>query len=181
MKSARCVHNCSWGPNSAPSTTVSSHGGPDYAEPFRIDEMVLARLETYQELAPLHQTNNLAPIRQAMELRPDMPQVACFDTAFHLGYPLVAGCYAIPRTLYDEEGAHYGFHGLSCEYVAERLRNVAPAHAAGRVIVAHLGSGASMCALGDRQSEESTTGFTALDGLPRARGRDRSTPAWFCT
>ncbi|MCZ0962607.1 acetate/propionate family kinase [Paracoccus benzoatiresistens] len=142
------------------------HGGPDYAEPVLIDETVLARLATYQDLAPLHQPNNLAPIRRAMEIQPDVPQVACFDTAFHRSHPAVADCYAIPRTFYDEGVRRYGFHGLSYEYITERLREVAPEHAAGRVIVAHLGSGASMCALKQGQSVESTMGFTALDGLP---------------
>lgn len=142
------------------------HGGPDYAAPVMINEEVLARLATFQELAPLHQPNNLAPIRLAMEIDPGVPQVACFDTAFHRGHPPVADCYAIPRALYDEGVRRYGFHGLSYEYIAERLREVAPEHAGGRVIVAHLGSGASMCALRDGRSVESTMGFTALDGLP---------------
>jgi acetate kinase len=141
------------------------HGGPNYAAPALISEEVLERLATYQELAPLHQPNNLAPIRRAMEINPDVPQIACFDTAFHRGHPAVADCYAIPRALHDEGVRRYGFHGLSYEYIAERLRELAPEHAA-RVIVAHLGSGASMCALKDGRSVESTMGFTALDGLP---------------
>jgi acetate kinase len=142
------------------------HGGPDFDRPVRIDAGVLEKLATYQEFAPLHQPNNLAPIRLAMEIDPSVPQVACFDTAFHRGHPAQSDCYALPRGFYDEGVRRYGFHGLSYEYVAERLRETAPAAARGRVIVAHLGSGASMCALHDGQSVESTMGFTALDGLP---------------
>lgn len=142
------------------------HGGPDYAAPVLIDAAVLDRLASYQDLAPLHQPNNLAPIRQAMAINPDVPQVACFDTAFHHGHPEEVNCYAMPRRFYDEGVRRYGFHGLSYEYIAERLGEVAPRDAGGRVIVAHLGSGASMCALRDGHSVETTMGFTALDGLP---------------
>lgn len=142
------------------------HGGPDFTDAVLIDPAVLDKLAHYQDLAPLHQPNNLAPIRLAMEIAPDLPQVACFDTAFHRGHAAHTDCYAIPRKLYDEGVRRYGFHGLSYEYIAERLREVAPDVAAGRVIVAHLGSGASMCALEGGRSIESTMGFTALDGLP---------------
>ncbi len=142
------------------------HGGPDYAAPVRIDEVVLERLQGFEALAPLHQPNNLAPIRLVRELAPDLPQVACFDTAFHRNHPAVADCYAIPLALHDEGVRRYGFHGLSYDYVSQRLRVVAPDIANGRVIVAHLGSGASMCALKAGQSVDSTMGFTALDGLP---------------
>ncbi|TCU29043.1 acetate kinase [Rhizobium azibense] len=142
------------------------HGGPDYAQPVLIDTTVLDRLASYQDLAPLHQPNNLAPIRLAMEINPDVPQVACFDTAFHRGHPEHADCYALPRAFYDQGVRRYGFHGLSYEYVAERLSEIAPEAARGKVIVAHLGSGASMCALREGHSVESTMGFTALDGLP---------------
>ncbi|WEX90506.1 acetate kinase [Sinorhizobium garamanticum] len=142
------------------------HGGPDYARPVLIDAAVLDRLASYQDLAPLHQPNNLAPIRLAMEINPDVPQVACFDTAFHRGHAKHTDCYALPQSFYDEGVRRYGFHGLSYEYIAERLREVTPQKARGRVIVAHLGSGASMCALRDGRSIESTMGFTALDGLP---------------
>lgn len=142
------------------------HGGPDYAAPVLIDAAVLDRLASYQDLAPLHQPNNLAPIRQAMAINPDVPQVACFDTAFHHGHPEEVNCYAMPRRFYDEGVRRYGFHGLSYEYIAEHLGEVAPRDARGRVIVAHLGSGASMCALRDGHSVETTMGFTALDGLP---------------
>jgi acetate kinase len=142
------------------------HGGPEFDHPVRIDEGILARLARYQTLAPLHQPNNLAPIRLAMEIAPEVPQVACFDTAFHRHHPLYADCYALPRAFYDEGIRRYGFHGLSYEYIAQRLPEVAPEIASGRVIVAHLGSGASMCALTGGRSIESTMGFTALDGLP---------------
>jgi acetate kinase len=142
------------------------HGGPDFAGPVLIDAPTLARLADFEALAPLHQPNNLAPIRLAMEIEPGVPQVACFDTAFHRGHAEVADHYALPRRFYDGGVRRYGFHGLSYEYIAERLREVAPEVAPGRVIVAHLGSGASMCALHDGRSVESTMGFTALDGLP---------------
>lgn len=142
------------------------HGGPDFDRPVLIDADVLARLDRYVPLAPLHQPNNLAPIRLVMETAPDVPQVACFDTAFHRGHPAFADCYAIPRALYDEGVRRYGFHGLSYEYVAHRLPELAPGVAGGRVVAAHLGSGASMCAMRGGASVESTMGFTALDGLP---------------
>ncbi len=142
------------------------HGGPEYSMPVIIDPEVLDRLAGYQALAPLHQPNNLAPIRLSMEINPGVPQVACFDTAFHRGHDAVAQWYALPAGLYEEGIRRYGFHGLSYEFVAERLARVDPAAAAGRVIVAHLGSGASMCALRGGRSVESTMGFTALDGLP---------------
>jgi acetate kinase len=142
------------------------HGGPEYDQPIVIDQEVLARLERYAPLAPLHQPNNLAPIRALLERMPDVPQVACFDTAFHRTHDALADHYAIPQRFYAEGVRRYGFHGLSYEYVASRLPEVAPAIAGGRVIVAHLGSGASMCALAGGRSVESTMGFTALDGLP---------------
>jgi acetate kinase len=142
------------------------HGGPDYSEPTVIDETVLKRLDTYSPLAPLHQPNNLGPIRAVRERQPHMLQVACFDTAFHRGHPEVADRYALPEPLYAEGVRRYGFHGLSYEYIAARLPEVAPDIAKGRVVVAHLGSGASMCAVMAGKSVECTLGFTALDGLP---------------
>jgi acetate kinase len=113
----------------------------------------------------LHQPNNLAPIRLAMDINPDVPQVACFDTAFHRGHAPHTDCYALPWSFYEDGVRRYGFHGLSYEYIAQRLVEVAPGLAQGRVVVAHLGSGASMCALRGGQSLETTMGFTALDGL----------------
>ena len=142
------------------------HGGPEYSEPILVTPEVLDRLARYVPLAPLHQPNNLAPIRTILELRPELPQVACFDTAFHRGHGPLADHFAIPEELYAEGVRRYGFHGLSYEYIADRLPQVAPELARGRVIVAHLGSGASMCALAGGRSVESTLGFTALDGLP---------------
>jgi acetate kinase len=142
------------------------HGGPQYDRPVLIDGEVVANLERYVSLAPLHQPNNLAPIRSILTRFPDLPQVACFDTAFHRGHSAVVDHYALPERLYAEGVRRYGFHGLSYEYIASRLPQVAAEIAAGRVIVAHLGSGSSMCALAGGRSIESTMGFTALDGLP---------------
>jgi acetate kinase len=142
------------------------HGGPDYDRPILIDDDALVRLARYIPLAPLHQPNNLAPIRTIRTKFPNLPQVACFDTAFHRGHGALADRYAIPEQLYEEGVRRYGFHGLSYEYIASALRLIAPQAAAGRVIVAHLGSGASMCALAGGRSIDSTMGFTALDGLP---------------
>ena len=142
------------------------HGGPDHAAPALVDDVLLDRLEALVPLAPLHQPNNLAPIRSIRARRPKLPQVACFDTAFHRGHGELADRYALPEELYREGVRRYGFHGLSYEYVASRLPEVAPAIAGGRVIVAHLGSGCSACAMVAGRSVESTMGFTALDGLP---------------
>ena len=142
------------------------HGGPDYDRPVLVDDKVLANLGRYVTLAPLHQPNNLAPIRAILARSPGLPQVACFDTAFHRGHDAIVDRYAIPERFYAAGVRRYGFHGLSYEYVAGRLPEVAPAIANRRVIVAHLGSGASMCALAGGRSIDSTMGFTALDGLP---------------
>lgn len=142
------------------------HGGPDYDRPVFIDRGVVSRLERFVTLAPLHQPHNLAPIRSLLANLPTLPQVACFDTAFHRSHGTLADHYAIPHQLYAEGVRRYGFHGLSYEYIARALPQLAPDVAKGRVIVAHLGSGASMCALKDGRSVESTMGFTALDGLP---------------
>ncbi|MBR1268715.1 acetate/propionate family kinase [Bradyrhizobium sp. AUGA SZCCT0222] len=142
------------------------HGGPDYDRPVLIDYGVVARLERFVALAPLHQPHNLAPIRSLLTNFPTLPQVACFDTAFHRTHDAVADHYAIPHRLHAEGVRRYGFHGLSYEYIAKTLPQIAPDIAKGRVIVAHLGSGASMCALKQGLSAESTMGFTALDGLP---------------
>jgi acetate kinase len=141
------------------------HGGPDYANPVLIDHGVVGRLERYVSLAPLHQPHNLAPIKTILNNFPALPQVACFDTAFHRDHNALADHYAIPYQLHAEGIRRYGFHGLSYEYIAKRLPQVAPDVAGGRVIVAHLGSGASMGAIKNGKSVESTMGFTALDGL----------------
>jgi len=142
------------------------HGGPDYSSPILIDDAVVERLQAFSPLAPLHQPNNLGPIRTLLQRQPQLPQVACFDTAFHRGHPEIADRYALPEQFYQEGVRRYGFHGLSYEYIASRLPELAPDIALGRVVVAHLGSGASMCAINAGKSVESTMGFTALDGLP---------------
>jgi acetate kinase len=142
------------------------HGGPEYSAPILIETSVVERLEAFAPLAPLHQPNNLGPIRTLLQRQPQLPQVACFDTAFHRGHPEIADRYALPEQFYQDGVRRYGFHGLSYEYIASQLPKVAPDIAQGRVVVAHLGSGASMCALHAGKSVESTMGFTALDGLP---------------
>jgi acetate kinase len=142
------------------------HGGTAYAQPVLLDPSVLATLETLVPLAPLHQPHNLAAIRAISAKLPGLPQVACFDTAFHRGHPQVADLFALPWELYEAGVRRYGFHGLSYEHIAHVLPAVAPEIAAGHVIVAHLGAGSSLCALRAGRSVESTMGFTALDGLP---------------
>ena len=142
------------------------HGGTEYATPTIVNDEVLQKLESYTVLAPLHQPNCLAGIRAMLAMRPDLPQVACFDTAFHRNHPLVADQFALPYELYEEGVRRYGFHGLSYAYIAHTLPTIAPELADGRIVVAHLGSGASMCAIKGGQSMDSTMGFTALDGLP---------------
>ena len=142
------------------------HGGPEFDGAVLLNHAIVGQLECYVPLAPLHQPNNLAPIKALLTNRPDLPQIACFDTAFHRHHGALADHFALPERYYDEGVRRYGFHGLSYEYVASQLSRSAPDVADGRVIVAHLGSGASMCALKDGRSVESTLGFTALDGLP---------------
>ncbi len=142
------------------------HGGNTYSSPVRVDDTVLRTLEKYIPLAPLHQPHNLGPIRSVMKLGPDIPQVACFDTAFHRTNPPVAQIFALPRRLTDEGVRRYGFHGLSYEYISHRLEVLDARIAAGRVVVAHLGSGASMCALHGGKSIASSMGFSAMDGIP---------------
>ena len=142
------------------------HGGTRYAAPVRVDAEVLARLEALVPLAPLHQPHNLAAIRRLAALRPGLAQVACFDTAFHRGQAAVVQAYALPPEI-TREGVHrYGFHGLSYEYIAQALPGVDARAAAGRTVVAHLGNGASMCALRAGASVASSMGFSALEGLP---------------
>jgi acetate kinase len=140
------------------------HGGVAYTDAVRVDASVIQDLEQFNPLAPLHQPHNIAAIRALADVDPDLPQVACFDTAFHATQPRVAKMFALPRELMDSGIRRYGFHGLSYEYIARRLPDVVPA--AERVVVAHLGSGASMCAIANGRSVESTMGFTAVDGLP---------------
>jgi acetate kinase len=142
------------------------HGGKDYAAPVKIDAKVYADLEGLATLAPLHQPHNLKAIKAVMDKYPDMPQVASFDTAFHRTQGKLNQMYALPRKLTEEEGiVRYGFHGLSYEYISTKLPEVDAAAAKGRVIVAHLGNGASMAGLKDGKSVATTMGFTPLDGL----------------
>jgi acetate kinase len=141
------------------------HGGARYTGPTIVTPEVLANLRELIPLAPLHQPYNLAAIEAVWERLPGVPQVACFDTSFHRGQPAVAEMVPLPREVRDAGVQRYGFHGLSYEYIASMLPSVAPEIAGGRVIVAHLGSGASMCALKNGKSVDSTLGFTALDGL----------------
>lgn len=141
------------------------HGGPRFAAPTIVTPQVLDELRTLVPLAPLHQPHNLAAIDAVAERLPGVPQVACFDTSFHRGQPAVAEVVPLPREICAGGVQRYGFHGLSYEYIASVLADVAPEIAHGRVIVAHLGSGASLCAMKDRKSVDSTLGFTALDGL----------------
>ena len=142
------------------------HGGLQYAEPTLVNADALANLEKLVPLAPLHQPHNLAPIRIVAARTPEMPQVACFDTAFHRAQPELAQAFALPPAITDRGVRRYGFHGLSYEYIASALPTIDAKAAAGRVIVAHLGNGASMCAIKAGKSVASTMGFTAVDGLP---------------
>ena len=141
------------------------HGGADLVEPVAVDDAVIEKLRRLIPLAPLHQPHNIAGVEAARRAFPQAPQVACFDTAFHRTHPFVSDTFALPRSYYDEGVRRYGFHGVSYEYVARELRKVAPEVAGKNVIVAHLGNGASICALRDGRSVASTMSFTPLDGL----------------
>jgi acetate kinase len=141
------------------------HGGKKYSGPVIVTREILAELGQLSPLAPLHQPHNLAPIAAIFERMPDVPQVACFDTGFHRGHSAVASLVPLPREIREAGVERYGFHGLSYEYIASALPEAAPQIAGGKVVVAHLGSGASLCALKDRKSIDSTMGFTAMDGL----------------
>lgn len=142
------------------------HGGSVYSTPLQITDEVLANLKSLEPLAPLHQPHNLAGVDAARTAFPNAIQTACFDTAFHRNHPWVNDTFALPRPLYEEGVRRYGFHGLSYEFICSYLKSTAPEIHSGKVIVAHLGNGASMCAIRDGQSIGSTMGFTALDGLP---------------
>ena len=141
------------------------HGGRDHVRPELVTPELLTLLDQLTPLAPLHEPHNLAPIRALRSIRPNLPQVACFDTAFHHSLPKVATRFALPRQ-YEASGVRrYGFHGLSYEYISRQLRKLAPELANGKVIACHLGNGASLCAMQAGQSVDTTMGFTALDGL----------------
>ena len=142
------------------------HGGVEYTSPVRVDATILTALEKYVPLAPLHQPHNLAPIRGLLERSPELPQVACFDTAFHSRAPAVAQAFALPKAITDLGVRRYGFHGLSYEYIAQVLPQFDERAARGKTVVLHLGNGSSMCAIADGRSVASTMGFTAADGLP---------------
>jgi acetate kinase len=142
------------------------HGGLEFAEPTLVTPSMLEKLERLVPLAPLHQPHNLAPIRIVCERRPELPQVACFDTAFHRSQPELAQAFALPMSITARGVRRYGFHGLSYEYISGALRELDATAAAGRVVVAHLGNGASMCAIRAGKSVATTMGFTAVDGLP---------------
>ena len=142
------------------------HGGLDYTQPVRVDDGVLSVLDKFVPLAPLHQPHNLAAIRAVMKRAPQVPQVACFDTAFHRSNPEIAQMFALPYELHEAGVRRYGFHGLSYEYIASVLPGIDADAASGRTVVLHLGNGASMCALQAGRSVASTMGFTAVDGLP---------------
>jgi acetate kinase len=142
------------------------HGGPDFAAPMLIDLGVMAELQDLVPLAPLHQPHNLAGIAAAAKRFRGVPQVACFDTAFHRTQPFVADTFGLPPEFHARGIRRYGFHGLSYEYIARRLAQEDPALVAGRVVVAHLGNGASLCAIANGRAQASSMGFTALDGVP---------------
>jgi len=142
------------------------HGGVEFSEPTRVTPEVVQALEKLIPLAPLHQPHNLAPIRYALERMPGVPQVACFDTAFHRVQPELAQAFALPEEITDRGVRRYGFHGLSYEYIASAFPAIDPRASAGKVVVAHLGNGASMCAILAGRSVAATMGFTAVDGLP---------------
>ena len=142
------------------------HGGMEYTHPVRVDATVLGALDKFVPLAPLHQPHNLAAIRAVLHRSPDVPQVACFDTAFHRTNPEIAQMFALPYELHEQGVRRYGFHGLSYEYIASVLPGIDANAAQGRTVVLHLGNGASMCALEGGRSVASTMGFTAVDGLP---------------
>jgi acetate kinase len=142
------------------------HGGVSYAAPIIIEDNILDALAALIPLAPLHQPHNINGIRAALAAFPGVPQVACFDTAFHRGHDFLNDVYALPRQFYERGVRRFGFHGLSYEFISHRLRDIDPDRAAGRVVVAHLGNGASLCAMKDGRSVASTMGFSALEGLP---------------
>jgi len=141
------------------------HGGTEFAQPVRVDAAVMAALAKLVPLAPLHQPHNLAPIEAIAAAAPNIPQVACFDTAFHRSQPALAQEFALPRDLTAAGVRRYGFHGLSYDYIVLRLREIDPALAHARLVIAHLGNGASLCAVHEGKSVASTMGFTAVDGL----------------
>jgi acetate kinase len=165
-------HILDWLKESLPEIVINAvghrvvHGGVEFAAPTIVDDRVLSELRRLEPLAPLHQPHNVSGIEAARAVFPFAPQIACFDTAFHRGHSFVNQAYALPRDYYERGVRRFGFHGLSYEYIARRLREIDPVLACGRVIAAHLGNGASLCAMKDGRSVASTMGFSALEGLP---------------
>lgn len=161
-----------WIEDAYPAGAVSAighrivHGGLRFAAPIIVDAETIAQLREFIPLAPLHQPHNIAGIEGAREAFPNVPQVACFDTAFHRGHAFVDDAYALPYAYYERGLRRFGFHGLSYEYIARRLRQIDPIHAEGAVVVAHLGNGASLCAMKGGRSIATSMGFSALEGLP---------------
>jgi len=143
-----------------------AHGGMKYSQATLITPEVMGELEQLIPLVPLHQPHNLAGVTAVLQLRPDLPQVACFDTAFHRNRPTVSERFALPNELFEQGVRRWGFHGLSYQFISSQLQKIAPKLREGRVIVAHLGSGASMCAMHGGRSVDTTMSFSALDGLP---------------
>ena len=156
----------------APQTRIDAvghrivHGGVEFDRPVELDDATLEKLEALAPFAPLHQPHNLAGVKAAREAFPIARQIGCFDTAFHRSHPWVNDTFALPRALYDKGIRRFGFHGLSYEYISSKLDEIAPHYQDGNVVVAHLGNGASMCAIRDGHPNGSTMGFSALDGLP---------------
>jgi acetate kinase len=142
------------------------HGGLEFAEPELIDDAVVDKLDRLVPLAPLHQPHNVAVIKAVRQMRPDVPQVACFDTAFHRGRATVTERFGLPDELFQQGIRRWGFHGLSYASIVDQLRHVAPELSSGRLVVAHLGNGASLCAIRGGRSVDTTMGFSVLDGLP---------------
>lgn len=152
------------------------HGGVTYSQPVVVDDAVLAELERLIPLAPLHQPHNLEGIKTAREAFPGIPQVACFDTAFHRGHDFLNDVYALPRRFYEDGLRRFGFHGLSYEFIARRFRLIDPSRADSRIVVAHLGNGSSLCGMIAGRSVASTMGFSALEGLPMGTRSGRVDP-----
>lgn len=144
------------------------HGGSQFSKPILISQQVIDQLTALTPLAPLHQPHNIAPMQLILNSNPKLPQVACFDTAFHTGRDTLHELFALPYEMYQQGIKRYGFHGLSFEYISYALQRQAPTLAKGKVIIAHLGNGAGLCAIKEGKSVEVTTSFTALDGLPMA-------------
>lgn len=152
------------------------HGGVTYSQPVVVDDEELAELERLIPLAPLHQPHNLEGIKTAREAFPGIPQVACFDTAFHRGHDFLNDVYALPRRFYEDGLRRFGFHGLSYEFIARRFRLIDPSRADSRIVVAHLGNGSSLCGMIAGRSVASTMGFSALEGLPMGTRSGRVDP-----